>query len=51
MVKTKLSIDEQIADMKSKGIRFELAVKLMLRSLSNNTYYFKLKAYGEKLFK
>ena len=46
MVKTKLSIDEQIADMKSKGIRFELCSEADAKKfLSNNTYYFKLKAY------
>ena len=46
MAKTKLSIDEQIADMKSKGIRFELCNEADAKKfLSNNTYYFKLKAY------
>lgn len=47
MDKKKLSIDEQITDMKEKGITFSLCSEADARKfLQNNTYYFKLKAYA-----
>ena len=46
MGKIKLSIDDQIEDMKRKGISFTLCPETEARKfLKNNTYYFKLKAY------
>lgn len=50
MDKIKLSPQEQIEHMKSKGIKFIIEnEKCALLNLQNNTYYFKLKAYA-KLF-
>lgn len=46
MSRTKLSIDEQIADMEKKGITFLQEDKNDAKNfLKNNTYYFKIKAY------
>ena len=46
MKRPKLSIDEQIADMQSKGITFEHSdVNDAKHFLKHNNYYFKLKAY------
>ena len=46
MNRPKLTIEEQIADMKSKGILFsETNEADAKRFLKNNNYYFKLKAY------
>lgn len=43
----KLTIDEQIKDMQSKGITFDKAsVDEAKKFLRENNYYFKLKAYG-----
>ena len=43
----KLTIDEQILDMQKKGITFEkTSVDEARKFLKENTYYFKLKAYG-----
>ena len=48
--KEKLSIEKQIEHMKSKGIKFNIENEAFAAEyLSNNTYYFKLKAY-EKLY-
>ena len=48
MNRVKLTIDDQIAHMESKGIKFELATKEdAKRFLSHNNYYFKLKAYAK----
>lgn len=45
-MKRKLSIDEQIAHLKSKNISFNLMSEEEAKSfLSNNTYYFKIKSY------
>lgn len=42
----KLSVPEQVKNMKSRGIRFEIVNEAdAKRFLENNTYYFKLKAY------
>lgn len=44
--KTKLTIDEQIADMDSKGILFDICSKADAKKFLNyNTYYFKLKVF------
>lgn len=46
--KPKLSIDEQIDHMKSKGIKFNIMTEDEAREfLGNNTYYFKLKSYAK----
>lgn len=46
MAKIKLTIDNQIEDMKSKGISFNLCSEADAKKfLINNTYYFKIKAY------
>ncbi|MBR2455095.1 MAG: Abi family protein [Clostridia bacterium] len=48
--KQKLNVLQQVEHMKSKGIRFNIEdEKYATEYLSNNTYYFKLKAY-EKLY-
>lgn len=48
MTKIKLSIDEQIDDMKRKGYTFELFSEDQAKFfLENNTYYFKIKAYAK----
>lgn len=46
MTRSKLTIDEQITDMRSKGITFEHADSNEAKNfLKYNNYYFKLKAY------
>lgn len=46
MEKMKLSINDQIEDMKAKGISFSLCSETNAKKfLQNNTYYFKLKVY------
>lgn len=48
MSKTKLSLDEQIDHMKSKGIKFDLFSEANAKEfLDKNTYYFKLKSYAK----
>lgn len=48
MIKTKLSINQQIQDMKSKNISFEhISEQEASDFLKNNNYYFKLKSYGK----
>lgn len=48
MEKKKLSIPEQIQDMRKKGITFEITgEKSADNFLKYNNYYFKLKAYGK----
>lgn len=43
----KLSIPQQIEDMKKRGIAFEICTEAEARKfLSENNYYFKLKAYA-----
>ncbi len=52
MRKEKLSIDEQIQHMESKGIRFTIVDKESAKVfLRNNTYYFKIKAYAKNFEK
>lgn len=47
MENRKLSVNEQIEHMKSKGIKFSILDEDYAdKFLSNNNYYFKLKAYG-----
>lgn len=47
-LKQKLTIEEQILDMKSKGITFNYTNEHnALSFLKNNNYYFKLKSYGK----
>ncbi len=47
MKKAKLTIEQQIDDMKSKGITFDIeSEKDATRYLKNNCYYFKLKTYA-----
>ena len=44
--KTKLSIEQQIEHMKSKGITFDLFSEEQAKEyLCKNNYYFKLKSY------
>ncbi len=46
--KPKLSVDEQIEHMKCKGIKFNIVDESSAKEyISNNTYYFKLKAYAK----
>ena len=46
MAKVKLTVQDQITDMKSKGITFLLCSETdAVKFLANNTYYFKLKSY------
>lgn len=46
MKKTKLTIEQQIQDMKDKGVCFNIVSEQdAARYLKNNCYYFKLKAY------
>lgn len=48
MVKEKLTLDEQIAHMERKGIKFGIiAQKEAKEILSGKTYYFKLKSYAK----
>ncbi len=45
--KVKLTVDEQIADMKRKGVTFKLCTEQEAkRFLNYNNYYFKLKSYA-----
>ena len=45
--KIKLTVDEQILDMKKKGVKFELCTEQEAkRFLNYNNYYFKLKSYA-----
>lgn len=47
MLRKKLTIEEQICDMKEKGITFELANEEdAIAFLKYSNYYFKLKSYG-----
>ena len=51
MKRPKLSIDEQIADMQSKGITFEYSdINDAKYFLKHNNYYFKLKVYEKNHF-
>ena len=46
--KSKISIDDQIDDMKTKGIRFEIFSEQEAKDfLTFNTYYFKFKSYAK----
>lgn len=48
MIKEKLTLDEQIAHMERKGIKFGIiAQKEAKEILSGKTYYFKLKSYAK----
>lgn len=48
MRKPKLSVSQQIANMESSGIKFEIVDKNAASIfLSNNTYYFKIKAFSK----
>lgn len=48
MEKKKLTIEEQIADMRKKGITFRYAEEKEVRQfLKYHNYYFKLKSYGK----
>lgn len=48
MRKPRLSVEEQIQHMKEQGIRFDITnEEQAINYLRNNTYYFKLKAYGK----
>ncbi len=47
-MKPKLSIDEQIKHMKSKGILFDIMSEDSAKEfITDNTYYFKIKAYAK----
>ena len=47
-MKKKLTVDEQIADLKSKGVKFEVKTEDEARIfLRYNNYYFKLKSYAK----
>lgn len=44
--KIKLSIDRQVEKMKSSGIKFNIISEEKAKEfISNNTYYFKIKAF------
>ena len=46
--KQKLDVIGQVEHMKNKGIKFNIEDEsFAINYLSNNTYYFKLKAYGK----
>lgn len=48
MTKTKLTVNDQINDMKKKGYSFDLFTEDKAKLfLENNTYYFKIKAYAK----
>ena len=52
MDKVKLSFDEQIADLKSKNVKFELfSEEDAKKFLQYNNYYFKLKSYAQNYVK
>ena len=52
MIKEKLSLDEQIAHMKTKGIQFNITTEEQARDfLTKSNYYFKLKAYAKNFDK
>ena len=52
MSKTKLSIDEQIEKMKSSGVKFNIVSEEAAKEfISNNTYYFKIKAFQKNYVK
>lgn len=45
--KRKLSVEEQIEDLKSKNVKFELCTEEEAKIfLTYNNYYFKLKSYA-----
>ena len=47
-MKKKLTVDEQIADLKSKGVKFEVKTEDEARIFFRyNNYYFKLKSYAK----
>ena len=47
-MKNKITIDNQISHMKSKGIKFNIMSEDdAMNFLSQNTYYFKFKSYGK----
>ena len=47
-MKKKLTIDEQIEDLKKKGVTFEIMSEEEAKKfLRYNNYYFKLKSYGK----
>ena len=47
-MRKKLTVNEQIEHMKSKGIQFNIiSEKDAENYLNENTYYFKLKAYAK----
>ena len=51
-MKRKLSVSEQIENLKAKGVTFEyMDEDAAMRFLRNNSYYFKLKAYAKKYVK
>ncbi|MBE5882443.1 MAG: Abi family protein [Lachnospiraceae bacterium] len=48
MQKTKLTVDEQIVDLKNKGVKFELVSEEEAKKfLRYNNFYFKLKSYAQ----
>lgn len=52
MSKAKLTIDEQIQKMKSSGIMFNIFTEEQAKDfISNNTYYFKIKAFQKIITK
>ncbi len=52
MSKTKLPIDEQIEKMKSSGVKFNIVSEEAAKEfISNNTYYFKIKAFQKNYVK
>lgn len=47
-MKEKLTVDQQIQHMKSKGVQFNIVTEEEATAyLTNNTYYFKIKAYAK----
>lgn len=51
MIKKKLTLDEQIAYMEKKGIKFDIISKKNAKNIiSSSTYYFKIKSYA-KIYK
>lgn len=52
MSKAKLTIDEQIQKMKASGIMFNIFTEEQAKDfISNNTYYFKIKAFQKNYYK